>query len=1088
MEIKPIFFDESGRRRKIVNILLAALLFFFVLGIAYLYFFVNQANRIESSIVDRGPTKRRAASNTALLYTDSGPNATGVISDRAEVVDTVFMPRYKIETEGVNIPTSYDGWYSDFKRLIENRPVHNKTYAILSPYDFVSPPTERRLPVPAGARARPGVTGIDVANMLKIRDDLIKNGFNGVYAELDIASLESREQVELVTEWVKDFTAIIESSGLDIGVIADVSSLTNLNIPIITAQKALYLQFSSTDSYQSQIDILVKHKNKLPKDTIFEVPTVSSSLDTTVYKGYRASVDYRKASSSLSAESTKSRLVEPINIVRPNSILTLIDSISAYNLVQSLKLSKVLENIDYSFAISDPGFEEFSTWHLLEDPFNYDRSYTLLSDEYRPALGIDISGSGEIYTISGVGTLGKRSIKFDDQYKIASSSIITEDKSVQIKKAGHKDKRIALTFDDGPHPVYTQKVLDILDKYGIKGTFFNVGQNVLKYPAVAKETVARGHEIENHSYTHPVFSKLQEETQLEEIKATNLAIFKLTGQQPQYFRKPYSNQMDIDTDASVKFLKDLDTLGLSLSEYDIDSKDWLLDNSEEVVRRVKQEIDDSNGNYSQILLHDFQEDAEITLVALPQIIEYLQSKGIQIVRVDQLNDETISEPITTFSTSNVYRALEGSQISLNVLGTVSYIILMLALVRNAWIVLGSAIHSFRAKFGRYFLKKLNKKHRKYPNMAVIVSCYNEEMVIGRTIQSLLDCKYPGLKITIVNDGSKDKTVEIVKEFCVKNKNVRLINLPNGGKAKALQKAIKSVRTQWLVFCDADTMFEKNALHTFADSLFMTKDTGAVAGEVQVGNDINMLTRAQAIEYGIAHSFIKPSQDVLNIVTVVPGAVGMWDRKSLVANGGFTHDTLAEDADATLKMVSSGKKVIFNGDVIAVTEAPEKIGMLYKQRTRWQLGNLQSVYKHRGGLLNKKYGALGFIGLPFFYVDIFAALSYPFLLLFSLYIIVAQFMGIEIVTVSQPFLLKRELSVILGVTFAGLELAMAFIVIITQKRGIVSKIKMLATLPYYMTFYKAFLSYATIVSFTRALRGTMEGWSHLKRTGTAIQKS
>lgn len=523
----------------------------------------------------------------------------------------------------------------------------------------------------------------------------------------------------------------------------------------------------------------------------------------------------------------------------------------------------------------------------------------------------------------------------------------------------------------------------------------------------------------------------------------------------------------------------LNNLNLKASEYDIDSKDWSLDTAEETIAKVVQEIESSDGNFSQILFHDTSEKIDNTLIALPKIIEYLQKNNIEIVRVDQLNDPISELGSKPQKSTTTYKAINSKHKLLTTIMYFNIFVLVTVLIRNAWLISGTIVYNYKLFIRRYFFHSINKSLITYPALSVIIACYNEELVIERTLESLVECNYPKLKIFVVNDGSTDETPNIVKNLAKKHKNIILLNTPKGGKAKALQVAIKKVRTRFIVFCDADTIFEKHSLQNFANSIFLnSQNLGAVAGNIYVGNQINTLTRAQTIEYGIAHMFIKPTQDTYNTITVVPGATGMWSREGLVKSGGFLHDTLAEDADATMRIISLGKKVRFNSQVITKTEVPDTFQSLFKQRTRWQLGNLQTIYKHRHGIFNIHYGSLGFIGLPMFYLDITLTIIYPFILPFILYTLFLSFSaGYNAVSSNL------QLITIIGLLFSTLELLFAITVIIFQRNSLLNKIMLFLTLPYFFTIYKAFLSYSTIVASMRALRGTAHGWNYLVRTAT-----
>ena len=139
--------------------------------------------------------------------------------------------------------------------------------------------------------------------------------------------------------------------------------------------------------------------------------------------------------------------------------------------------------------------------------------------------------------------------------------------------------------------------------------------------------------------------------------------------------------------------------------------------------------------------------------------------------------------------------------------------------------------------------------------------------------------------------------------------------------------------------------------------------GAVAGNAKVGNRVNLVTRWQAVEYVTSQNLDRRAFVMLNCITVVPGAIGAWRRSAVLDAGGFRTDTLAEDQDLTLTLLRRGYRVALADQAVALTEAPETLGALLKQRFRWSFGTLQCAWKHRGALGRRSAGALGLVGLP-----------------------------------------------------------------------------------------------------------------------------
>ena len=188
-------------------------------------------------------------------------------------------------------------------------------------------------------------------------------------------------------------------------------------------------------------------------------------------------------------------------------------------------------------------------------------------------------------------------------------------------------KCIAITFDDGPHPKYTPQILDILDKYGAKATFFMIGQNATMYKSIVKDVYSRGHEIGNHTYSHPDLRKITASEFLDEIEKTKLLIEEITGKAPVLFRPPggYLNN-DI-----VSMLMERSGIPV-LWSWRQDTRDWECPSSECIVASVIKNLRDGD----IILFHDYNAKDSPTPEALEKILSELSKKGYRFVTVSEL--------------------------------------------------------------------------------------------------------------------------------------------------------------------------------------------------------------------------------------------------------------------------------------------------------------------------------------------------------------------------------------------------------------------------------------------------------------------
>ena len=1075
-EQKPVFFDSSGKRHRVVDFVMLFFIAIIALGAAFTIYYLHRVATIEHNA--KSSQYQPQKSTTTVLYTEAHTKAYSVLGDRMQHIDRVLLPKYLVTEEGITTPINYTKLSQSLEAQSKNIATTYDKYYVLSSQDFSRTPVERSYN-PSVDIFRPDF--IQEGQVEDIVDDATNTGGKGIYINLNLSRISNAETTQKYIDLLRSVKKQLHDSDLELGLILDLAELNSANSSLLREADTVYFG-QSKHTPAEQLAMVTRYVTPAKDiEFTFELPTVSTKHDSRDTVQSTIDVSYQSMLSHIEGREITDRTTQPVTLSSGTDTYSMYDAVSAYNYMTLLD-AKLESTTKRTYALADPGYEEYTVWNLLSHNPRDKVVPSIVADDAISGLEIREQGEGQIYSLAHAAVPGKRTIEFGADSTIISSTLTAAEKPSVVTKQGSKAKKIALTFDDGPHPISTPKVLDILDSYGVKGAFFVIGQNVLSYPNTAREIVNRGHEIENHSYTHPIYSLLTPEANRSQLQATNDVIKEVTGATPHYFRKPYSDHSQIVNGSDIVYLKMLSELGLKANEYDIDSKDWLLDSSDEIVARVKNLIEASDGHYSQILLHDAHHTPELTLEALPQIIEYLRDENIEIVPLSALADTTTSggahEP------SSVYQALEIKSNLLTILALIVIMFVLLSFMRYGWMLVGAIF--YRVKYGvtRSFVKNMNLYRSQLPKVAVVIACYNEEKVIGKTIEALQQNTYRNFRLIIVNDGSTDATAKIIRGYAAADKRIKFIDAPNGGKAVALQRAMATTTYRWIVFCDADTIFAPTALERFAMTAMLDTHLGAVAGTILVGNDNNALTRSQVIEYGIAHQFIKAAQDVTNMITVVPGAAGMWHRPTLKKVGGFLSDTLAEDADATMRIIAKGSRVKYESSVAAYTEVPEDIKLLFKQRTRWQLGNMQSIFKHRKGLFNLRYGTLGIAGLPLFYLDLISAVIFPFIFIYTTLALVLQSDG-AIATVQA---VVRDPSInyaiFLGLVLLLVELLLVIFVIVTARKSPAAKLKLLLTVPYYMTVYKALLSVFTLVALVRAFRGQKHGWGHLARSATA----
>jgi cellulose synthase/poly-beta-1,6-N-acetylglucosamine synthase-like glycosyltransferase len=240
----------------------------------------------------------------------------------------------------------------------------------------------------------------------------------------------------------------------------------------------------------------------------------------------------------------------------------------------------------------------------------------------------------------------------------------------------------------------------------------------------------------------------------------------------------------------------------------------------------------------------------------------------------------------------------------------------------------------------------------HPLVTIIIPCYNEEIVIADSIRSVENIDYPNLEILVVDDGSTDNTFENALG-AAKNRKIRVITKENGGKADSLNLGIEQSLGDYVFCMDADSLLDPQVLNVSLPYFMRDSELGAIAGSVKIGNTHSILTRFQNLEYVIGLNFHKKAQSAMNVVSIVPGPVGLFKKSVLLEVGGYDPGTYAEDCDLTLKILMAGYHINYCPNMYAITEAPESFQQLCIQRYRWSRGTIQAIMKNFGQVFSRK---------------------------------------------------------------------------------------------------------------------------------------
>ena len=756
-----------------------------------------------------------------------------------------------------------------------------------------------------------------------------------------------------------------------------------------------------------------------------------------------------------------------------------LDAVTAYN--QILAASKFQPA---GYALWRLGSEDPSLWGIFGGHLGGWQTKNSLESlqQIRFGYDVDFEGTGEILQVSAQPQDGSRKVSVDSTTGlIDQEEYVTTPSSYVIRRSGDQPGLVALTFDDGPDPLWTPRILEILRQENVPATFFIIGVNGQANPNLVTRILDEGHDIGNHTYTHPNLGQVPGTVTDLELNATQRLIESVTGRGTILFRPPYFGDAEPTTPDEVDPIVRAMRLGYLTIGLRVDPDDWALPGTSEIVKRtidgVTEKDPDRRGQI--VLLHDGGGDRQQTVEALPEIIHELRARKFRFVTVSQLAGITRDQamPIVPREQELFTRANAVTFSGLSFGGWLLHWVFGIGILLG----LGRVLFIGVLAFGHWRRRDVGKgSETNQPFVSVIVPAYNEELVVAKTIESLLASTYPDFEIIVVDDGSNDRTSQVVAEAFSGENRVRLFTKQNGGKAEALNFGILQAVGEIIIALDADTLFTADTIGALARR-FHDPLVAAVAGNAKVGNRINLLTRLQALEYITSQNLDRRAFASLNCITVVPGAVGAWRRKVVELAGGFSSDTLAEDQDLTLKIRRLGYKVSYAENAIAWTEAPASLSALAKQRFRWSYGTLQCMWKHRSALLRRRYGTLGMIAMPNIWTfQILFPLISPLMDLMLVWTLVSA--GLERLEHPAEYVTTNLLQVSLyyALFLAVDGLAAAFALLLEKRE----RWSLLWWLFLQRFCYRQLMYYVMIRSVIGAARGTLIGWGKLERKATA----
>ncbi|MFJ9466096.1 bifunctional polysaccharide deacetylase/glycosyltransferase family 2 protein [Streptomyces caniferus] len=611
-----------------------------------------------------------------------------------------------------------------------------------------------------------------------------------------------------------------------------------------------------------------------------------------------------------------------------------------------------------------------------------------------------------------------------------------------VKSAAMPARTVALTYDGGPDPVWTPRLLDLLRKHHAHATFFLYGAKAAQHPDLVRRIRDEGHEIGSNTYTGAVMGAASPLRARMELSLTQKALAGTAGIHTRLLRLPQTTAVDTMCGPEWKAAQQAGAEGYTLVAADR----WFRKPSQGLVRQFSQ-TDTAYKDTERLL--DNPNVGKFTTV----------TAGAGLAAADRPVsgvERGLGTALVWVKTAG-YTFVHGMTWVLGIAGA-------LGVLRLASLVVFARAHVRRlTRFrpGSPWLREV------VDPVTVLVPAYNEEAGIESTVLSLLASTHPQMQIIVIDDGSTDDTADIAAR--IGDPRVEVIRQPNAGKAAALNTGLAHARYDIVVMVDADTVFEPDAVYRLIQPLAHPA-VGAVSGNTKVGNRRRLLGRWQHLEYVFGFNLDRRMFEVLECMPTVPGAIGAFRRDALMGVGGVSEETLAEDTDLTMALWQAGWRVVYEESAIAWTEVPTSLSQLWRQRYRWCYGTLQAMWKHRRAVIevgpSGRFGRRGLSYLALFQVAL--PLLAPIVDVFALY--GALFRG--------PVL---SAGVWLG--FLGLQLACAGYALRLDGEPV----KSLWAMPFQLFVYRQLMYLVVIQSVVAFLLGTRLKWQRMHRSGTAAQQ-
>jgi cellulose synthase/poly-beta-1,6-N-acetylglucosamine synthase-like glycosyltransferase/peptidoglycan/xylan/chitin deacetylase (PgdA/CDA1 family) len=627
-------------------------------------------------------------------------------------------------------------------------------------------------------------------------------------------------------------------------------------------------------------------------------------------------------------------------------------------------------------------------------------------------------------------------------------------------------KTVILSFDDGPDPTWTPRILAVLKRYHVPANFFLVGAHAASYPGLVRAELQDGDEVGSHTYTHANLGTAPRWRESLELTLTQNALAGAAGIHTRLLRMPYSSETDAITAVDWQAAKQAAEDGYLVVFTSLDTTDWARPGVKHIVAAAMP----AGGRGAIIMFHDGGGDRSQTVAALPQIIERLKAEGYRFATITTALKLAAGDVPVSGSQRLVGSTLVLTQQAADhVVALLAIALITMSVLTVLRLLLLVAFALAHRRRERQLVRWIPRGAPPYvPDISVVIPAYNESAGIAATVRSMAESRYRGrLEIIVVDDGSTDDTAAIARGLGLRY--VHVTTQPNSGKPGALNRGIAAAQSDILILVDGDTVFEPDTIERLIAPL-QDPRVGAVSGNTKVANRRGFIGGWQHLEYVLGFNLDRRMYDLLGIMPTVPGAIGAFRRSALAEVGGVSDDTLAEDTDLTMALCRTRWRIVYAASAIAWTEAPASLRQLWRQRYRWSYGTMQAMWKHRRAVIER--GRSGRFG----------RLCLTYLTLFQVLLpLVAP--AIDVSSIYGLIFLNKLHVAAFWLGFVALQAAVgAYALWIDRER-----LRALWVLPFQQVVYRQLMYLVTIQSVMTALLGTRQRWQGIRRTGVFAQE-